>query len=65
MAIFTVGGALASCSSHPWALVAARLLQGVGGGLVNSQMIGTIQDVFTGHSRARALGLGDHKRCER
>ncbi|MEU7858548.1 MFS transporter [Nonomuraea sp. NPDC049141] len=57
VAIFTLGAALAGSSPHPWALVAARLLQGLGGGLVNSQMIGTIQDVFTGHARTRALGL--------
>jgi MFS family permease len=57
MAIFTVGAALAGSSPHPWALVAARLLQGLGGGLVNSQMIGTMQDTFTGYARTRALGL--------
>ncbi|MFC4114428.1 MFS transporter [Nonomuraea zeae] len=57
MAIFTAGAALAGLSPHPWALVAARLLQGLGAGLVNSQMIGTMQDVFKGHARTRALGL--------
>ncbi|MFF3440614.1 MFS transporter [Streptosporangium sp. NPDC002721] len=57
MAVFTAGAALAGASHHPWALVAARLLQGLGGGLVNSQMIGTMQDTFTGHARTRALGL--------
>ncbi|MEU6721009.1 MFS transporter [Nonomuraea sp. NPDC046802] len=56
MAIFTAGAILAGSAPQPWALVAARPLQGLGG-LVNSQMIGTIQDVFTGHARTRALGL--------
>ncbi|GLW07237.1 MFS transporter [Microtetraspora sp. NBRC 13810] len=57
MAIFTAGAALAGLTPGPEALVAARLLQGLGGGLVNSQMIGTMQDVFSGHARTRALGL--------
>ncbi|WP_354643606.1 MFS transporter [Kitasatospora camelliae] len=57
LAVFTGFSALASTAHSPWTLVAARLLQGAGAGLVNSQMIGTIQDVFTGQTRTRALGL--------
>ncbi|MFC9330732.1 MFS transporter [Kitasatospora sp. NPDC057015] len=57
LAVFTGFSLLSATAAHPWTLVAARLLQGVGAGLVNSQMIGTIQDVFGGQLRARALGL--------
>ncbi|GGV24495.1 MFS transporter [Kitasatospora herbaricolor] len=57
LAVFTGFSLLSATATHPWTLVAARLLQGAGAGLVNSQMIGTIQDVFTGQQRARALGL--------
>ncbi|WP_083957806.1 MFS transporter [Herbidospora mongoliensis] len=57
IAAFTVGAAIAGAAPSAGALVAARLLQGLGAGLVNSQMIGTMQDTFTGHARTRALGL--------
>jgi len=57
LATFTAVGAVAATASHPGTVIAARLLQGAGAGLVNSQVIGTIQDVFTGQERARALGL--------
>jgi len=57
LALFTGVGVLAGTAQSAWTLVAARLLQGAGAGLVNAQMIGTIQDVFTGTLRARALGL--------
>ncbi|WP_406086842.1 MFS transporter [Kitasatospora purpeofusca] len=57
LALFTAVSLLSATATEPWVLVAARLLQGVGAGLVNSQMIGTIQDVFQGQLRARALGM--------
>ncbi|GAA2747246.1 MULTISPECIES: MFS transporter [Kitasatospora] len=57
LAVFTAVGTLAGTAQSAWMLVAARLLQGAGAGLVNAQMIGTLQDVFTGTRRARALGL--------
>ncbi|WP_405362944.1 MFS transporter [Kitasatospora sp. NBC_00085] len=57
LALFTVVSLLSATATEPWVLVAARLLQGAGAGLVNSQMIGTIQDVFSGQLRARALGM--------
>jgi len=37
-------------------LVFARLLQGVGAGTANPQVIGLIQDTFRGAARVRALG---------
>ncbi|MER5867111.1 MFS transporter [Kitasatospora sp. NPDC002040] len=57
IALFVGAGLLAATAQTPWLLVAVRLLQGAGAGLVNSQMIGTLQDVFTGPARTRALGL--------
>ncbi|TLQ46152.1 MFS transporter [Streptomyces marianii] len=57
MAVFVVGGILAAVSSDAWLLVACRLVQGAGAGLINGQMIGIIQDSFTGTARARALGV--------
>ncbi|MFI6938129.1 MFS transporter [Streptomyces sp. NPDC050418] len=57
MALFVAGGLLSSCAQDAWLVVAARLLQGLGAGLVNAQVIGTIQDVFTGAARAKALGM--------
>jgi MFS family permease len=57
LAAFVAIGAVAGSAAHPWVLIAARLLQGVGAGLVNSQVIGTLQDTFTGQLRTRALGM--------
>ncbi|MGW2395895.1 MFS transporter [Kitasatospora sp. NPDC001664] len=57
IALFVAAGLLAAAATDPWLLVVLRLLQGAGAGLVNSQMIGTLQDVFTGAARTKALGL--------
>ncbi|MDY0813319.1 MFS transporter [Kitasatospora purpeofusca] len=57
LALFTLVSLLSATATEPGVLVAARLLQGAGAGLVNSQMIGTLQDVFQGQLRARALGM--------
>lgn len=57
IALFVAAGLLAATATTPWVLVAVRLLQGASAGLVNSQMIGTLQDVFTGPARTRALGM--------
>ncbi|MFI1049942.1 MFS transporter [Streptomyces griseoruber] len=57
LATFVVCGVIAATGTRPGTVVAARLVQGAGAGLVNSQVIGTLQDVFRGLDRARALGL--------
>lgn len=57
LALFTLVSLVSATATDPEVLIAARLLQGVGAGLVNSQMIGTLQDVFDGQLRARALGM--------
>lgn len=56
LALFVVCGLAAATGTRPGTVIAARLLQGAAAGLVNSQVIGTIQDVFHGLDRARALG---------
>ncbi len=57
LSAFVLFGAVAATGTRPDVVIAARLVQGAGAGLVNSQVIGTIQDVFRGLDRARALGL--------
>ncbi|MFI6156433.1 MFS transporter [Kitasatospora sp. NPDC051170] len=57
LALFTLVSLVSATATDPAVLIAARLLQGAGAGLVNSQMIGTLQDVFDGQLRARALGM--------
>ncbi|MFJ4184627.1 MFS transporter [Kitasatospora sp. NPDC089509] len=57
LALFTLVSLVSATATDPTVLIAARLLQGAGAGLVNSQMIGTLQDVFDGQLRARALGM--------
>ncbi|MEV7773614.1 MFS transporter [Kitasatospora sp. NPDC086791] len=57
LALFTLVSLVSATAAEPGVLIAARLVQGAGAGLVNSQMIGTLQDVFDGRLRARALGM--------
>lgn len=53
---FTVASALVGLSPSPGLLVAARLLQGLCGGLINPQVAGIVQQLFRGAERARAFG---------
>jgi MFS family permease len=57
VAVFLLAGVTAATGGGPGTLIGARLVQGAAAGLVNSQVIGTIQDVFHGQARGRALGL--------
>ncbi|MEU2297499.1 MFS transporter [Streptomyces antibioticus] len=57
LSAFVVFGAVAAAGTRADLVIAARLVQGAGAGLVNSQVIGTLQDHFSGVGRARALGL--------
>ncbi|MEU8950576.1 MFS transporter [Streptomyces sp. NPDC048489] len=57
VAVFLLAGVTAATGGEPETLIGARLVQGAAAGLVNSQVIGTIQDVFHGPARGRALGL--------
>lgn len=51
---FSLVGGLAS---DPWVVIAARLLQGLGAGMLNPQVLGLLQDLYAGPQRARALGF--------
>lgn len=57
VAVFLLAGVTAATGGGPGTLIGARLVQGAAAGIVNSQVIGTIQDVFRGVARGRALGL--------
>ncbi|MFF3335613.1 MFS transporter [Streptomyces sp. NPDC002888] len=57
LSVFVLCSVAAATAQHAAVVVAARLVQGAGAGLVNSQVIGTLQDIFQGLARARALGL--------
>jgi len=53
---FTVTSALAGFSPGPVLLIVARVLQGLAGGLINPQVSGLVQQMFTGADRGRAFG---------
>jgi EmrB/QacA subfamily drug resistance transporter len=53
---FVVTSALAGLAPGPAPLVVARVLQGLFGGLINPQVSGLVQQMFTGAARARAFG---------
>ncbi|WP_254716337.1 DHA2 family efflux MFS transporter permease subunit [Actinomadura sp. WMMB 499] len=56
LALFTVASALAGAAQGSGWLIAARLLQGVAGGILNPQVAGLIQQLFRGAERGRAFG---------
>lgn len=56
LVLFSLSSLIGATASEPVVLVLARLLQGVGAGTANPQVIGLIQDHFTGPARTRALG---------
>lgn len=55
IAFFTIGSLLAGLAPSILVLNLARLLQGIGSGLLNPQTVGLIQQHFRGQSRARAF----------
>jgi EmrB/QacA subfamily drug resistance transporter len=57
LAIFTLASAACGLAQSPVMLIIARLVQGVGGGLVTPQNAGLIQNLFRGAERGRAFGL--------
>lgn len=56
VAVFTLASIVCALAPGPVVLVAARLVQGVGAGILMPQVVGIVQMLFTGASRARALG---------
>jgi MFS family permease len=55
LGIFLVGGVAAVVAPTIAVLVAARFVQGLGAGVISAQVLGAIQDLFTGRSRLSAL----------
>lgn len=55
--LFVATSALCGAATNPTWLVVARLLQGVAGGLLNPQVIGMIQQLFSGKERGKAFGM--------
>ncbi len=56
VASFAVTSALAGLAPTAEVLIAARVLQGVAGGLINPQVSGLVQQMFRGEERGRAFG---------
>jgi EmrB/QacA subfamily drug resistance transporter len=57
VAVFTLASAAAGLAPGAGYLVAARLVQGFGAGVLNPQVSGLIQQLFQGSERARAFGM--------
>jgi EmrB/QacA subfamily drug resistance transporter len=57
LSAFVLTSALTGAAQTTGWLLAARLLQGLAGGLLIPQNVGLIQDLFRGAERARAFGL--------
>lgn len=56
LAMFTGFSVLGGLAWNAQTVIAARLLQGLGAGIINTQVLGLIQDLFQDVGRARALG---------
>ena len=57
VAAFTVTSMVAGLSPTAGLLIAARVLQGLAGGLINPQVSGLVQQLFRGNERGRAFGV--------
>jgi EmrB/QacA subfamily drug resistance transporter len=57
LAAFVVTSSLTGAAPSPTLLIAARLLQGVAGGMLIPQNTGLIQQLFRGAERGRAFGI--------
>ncbi len=57
VALFTLSSAVAGAAPTPVLLSGARILQGIGGGMIAPQVSGFIQNLFKGPERGRAFGL--------
>ena len=53
---FAVTSAVSGLAPTAELLIAARLLQGISGGLINPQVSGLVQQMFRGEERGRAFG---------
>jgi EmrB/QacA subfamily drug resistance transporter len=57
LSTFVVTSALTGAAPDPRLLIAARLIQGVAGGLLIPQNSGLVQELFQGAERGRAFGI--------
>ena len=57
VAVFTVASALCGVAPNAPVLVAARLLQGVGGAMISPSVLALIGVLYAGAARARAIGV--------
>lgn len=57
LSIFVLASFACGLAPTPLALNAARLVQGIGAGMFNPQIMGMIQQYFTGVARAKAFSL--------
>src|SRR6187455_37 len=57
LTVFVIGSALAGASQNLDQLIAARLVQGVGGGVLVPVATAAASHLFEGHDRPRALGV--------
>ena len=55
LVLFAAGALASATAAGIWWAVAARAVQGLGAGLISAQVLGIIQDRFTGLERVRAL----------
>jgi EmrB/QacA subfamily drug resistance transporter len=55
--LFVVASAVCGFATGPLMLIVARLAQGVGGGILNPQVSGFVQELFRGKERGAAFGL--------
>src|SRR5690242_15063235 len=57
LAIFTLASALCGLSQNPTELIAARVLQGVGGALLTPQTLAIVTSIFPPERRGAAFGI--------
>jgi MFS family permease len=55
LALFLAGAVAGASASGVWWVVAGRVVQGLGAGLISAQVLGIVQDRFHGPARVRAL----------
>ena len=56
IAVFGASSLLGGLATDPSLVIVARLLQGLGAGTLNPQVLGLLQDIYSGSDRAKALG---------
>lgn len=57
LVVFTLGSILSGLAQDPLFLNLVRIIQGVGAGLFSPQIMGIIQQTFSGQARAKAFGM--------